>query len=104
MSILSKTYFHDEEAAFRYLEEVVWGDEPVCPHCGALDRLTRVKANPTKRIRHGLWRCGHCKRQFTAKIGTVFEHARVPMHKILQAVYRRRSREALKIRRLNPQC
>lgn len=52
-----------------------------------MDRLTKVKANPAKRIRVGLWRCGDCKKQFTVKIGTVFEHMRIPLHKALQAVY-----------------
>jgi transposase-like protein len=87
MSVLSKPYFHDEEAAFAYLESVIWGAEPICPKCGGVDRITKVKANPEKRIRVGLWRCGDCKRQFTVKIGTVFEHMRIPLHKALQAVY-----------------
>ena len=87
MSVLSRPYFHDEEKAFAYLESVLWADGAVCPHCGAVDRLTKVKANPSKRIRLGLWRCGHCKGQFTVKVGTVFEHARMPLNKMLQAVY-----------------
>ncbi len=87
MSVLSRPYFHDEEKAFAYLESVLWADGAICPHCGALDRLTKVKANPSKRIRLGLWRCGHCKGQFTVKMGTVFEHARIPLNKMLQAVY-----------------
>lgn len=87
MSVLSKPYFHDEEQAFAYLESVLWADGAVCPHCGGTERLTKVKANPAKRVRYGLWRCGQCKGQFTVKIGTVFEHARIPLHKMLQAVY-----------------
>jgi len=87
MSVLSKPYFHNEEAAFAYLESIVWADGSVCPHCGGMDRITKVKANPAKRIREGLWRCGDCKRQFTVKVGTVFEHMRLPLHKALQAVY-----------------
>ena len=87
MSVLSKPYFHNEEAAFAYLESVIWGDEPACPHCGGVDRITKVKANPAKRIRIGLWRCGDCKKQSTVKVGTFFEHMRIPLHKALQAVY-----------------
>jgi len=87
MSVLSRPYFHDEEKAFEYLESVIWADGKVCPHCGGLDRITKVKANPSKRIRLGLWRCGDCKKQFTVKVGTVFEHARLPLFKALQAVY-----------------
>ena len=87
MSALSRPEFHDETKAFEYLESMVWADCKSCPHCGAVHRLTKVTANPAKRIREGLWRCGHCKGQFTAKIGTVFEHARLPLHKMLQALY-----------------
>jgi hypothetical protein len=28
-----------------------------------------------------------CGKQFTVKVGTVFEHARIPLHKVLQAVH-----------------
>jgi len=87
MSVLSKAYFHNEEAAFEYLESKLWADGVVCPHCGGVDRITKVKANPSKRIRVGLWRCGQCKGQFTVKVGTVFEHGRMPLNKMLQAVY-----------------
>lgn len=66
---------------------MIWADGKVCPHCGGIDRITKVQANPSKRIRLGLWRCGDCKGQFTVKVGTVFEHARLPLHKALQAVY-----------------
>lgn len=87
MSALSRPEFHSEEAAFAHLEKMIWRGVPVCVHCGGFDRITKVKANPEKRIRLGLYRCGQCKLQFTVKVGTVFEHARMPLHKMLQAVY-----------------
>lgn len=87
MSVLSRPYFHDEEAAFAFLEGLLWPQGPVCAHCGGMGRMTRVKANVEKRIRMGLWRCGDCKKQCTVKVGTVFEHARIPLHKMLQAVH-----------------
>ncbi len=87
MSVLSRPEFHDEEAAFAHVENMIWGGDPMCPHCGGIERITKVKANPEKRIRVGLWRCGQCKSQFTVKVGTVFEHARMPLHKMLQALY-----------------
>jgi hypothetical protein len=36
-----------------------------------------------------LWKCNEkeCRKQFTVKVGTVFEHGRIPLHKMLQAVY-----------------
>lgn len=86
MSNLSATYLHDEEAAYAFLEGVLWPEGPTCPHCGGVDRITKVKANPEKRIRLGLHRCGDCKKQFTVKVGTVFEASKVKLNLWLQAV------------------
>ena len=58
MSVLSRPYFHDEEAAFEHLEKVLWPTGPVCPHCGGVDRISKIKANPAKRVRYGLHKCG----------------------------------------------
>src|SRR5215210_1108078 len=88
MSILSRPHFHDEAAAFEFLESALWPNGPVCPHCGAMDRISKIKANPEKRVRFGLRKCGHCGKQFRVTVGTVFEHARFPLHKTLQAVHR----------------
>lgn len=96
MSVLSQPRFHDEAKAFEYLERQVWADGVVCPHCGVVGgrvydladvRGSKSKKNPEGAIRHGLKKCGECRKQFTAKIGTVFEHARMPLHKMLQAVH-----------------
>ena len=85
MSVLSKPYFHDEAKAFEYLESILWADGIVCPHCGVVGG--RVYALEGKSTRIGLKKCGECRKQFTVKVGTVFEHARMPLHKMLQAVY-----------------
>lgn len=96
MSILSKPYFHDEAKAFAFLEGVIWVDGVACPHCGTIGGrvydLSDVRGRPTKQspegaVRFGLKKCGECRKQFTVKVGTVFEHARIPLHKMLQAVY-----------------
>lgn len=84
MSILSQPQFHNEKAAFAYLEKVLWPDGPECPHCGARNRASKMKGKAT---RLGLWKCYACRKQFTVKVGTVFEHGRVPLHKFLQASY-----------------
>lgn len=87
MSVLSAPHFHNEEAAFAFLEEALWPQGPVCVHCGRMGRISKIKANPEKRIRYGLHKCGDCSKQFTVKVGTVFEHARIPLRKMLQAVH-----------------
>jgi len=96
MSVLSSPHFHDEAKAFGYLEGVVWAEGVVCPHCGVVGGrvydLAGVRSKPSVKspegvVRHGLKKCGECRKQFTVKVGTVFEHARMPLHKMLQAVH-----------------
>lgn len=91
MSVISKLPFHDEAAAFQYLEETLWPDGPVCPHCGAIGTATKLQGEGKGKrpARIGLWKCNEkeCRKQFTVKVGTVFEHGRIPLHKFLQAVY-----------------
>lgn len=96
MSVLSSPHFHDEAKAFAYLESIVWVDGIACPHCGVVGGrvydLAGVRSKPSKKnpngvVRHGLKKCGECRKQFTVKVGTVFEHARMPLHKMLQAVH-----------------
>ena len=92
---LNAKHFHDEEAAFAELEAILWPDGPVCPHCGALDRiyaLKGVRSKPSKKhpegvVRHGLKKCGHCRKQFTVRVGTVFEDSHAPLHKWFQAIH-----------------
>ncbi len=84
MSILSEPFFHDETAAYEKLESIVWPDGPVCPHCGGMDRITRVGGTTA---RAGLRRCGPCRRQFRVTVGTVFEDSHIALHKWLQAAY-----------------
>jgi transposase-like protein len=96
MSVLSSPHFHDEAKAFAFLESIVWADGTVCPHCGVVAArvydLSGVRSKPSVKnpegvVRHGLKKCGECRKQFTVKVGTVFEHARMPLHKMLQAVH-----------------
>lgn len=82
MSILSQPHFHNEAAAREHLERIVWPNGPVCPRCGGTERIT-----PVKGVRPGVRRCGPCKREFTATVGTIFESSKVPLHKWFQAAH-----------------
>lgn len=97
MSLLNRKYFQNEKAAFQHLESLLWADGVVCPHCGSVDQAGKIegqrtkasKKNPEGVERHGLWKCyaKECRMQFTVRVGTVFESAHIPLHKMLQAVY-----------------
>ncbi|MBY0408497.1 MAG: IS1595 family transposase [Rickettsiales bacterium] len=84
MSILSAPYFHNEEAAIKHLEGIVWADGVVCPKCGVVDNSSALKGKST---RPGLRKCYSCRKQFTVKVGTVFESSHIPLHKWLQAAF-----------------
>ena len=83
-SVLNQPYFQDEAAAFAKLESLIWPNGPVCPHCGSTDRV-RPLAGKAHRI--GLKKCYACRKQFTVKVGTVFEGSHVGLHLWLQAAH-----------------
>ena len=87
MSVLSRPQFHSEAAAYAFVEAELWPEGPTCPHCGGCERISAIKPNPEKKIRIGLKFCGQCRRQFTVKVGTIFEDSHLPMTKWLQAIY-----------------
>ncbi len=82
MSVLSKPHFHSEEAAFHHLEKLLWPNGPVCHHCGSMGKHYNLW-----KTRTGRWKCQDCRRQFRVTVGTVFECAKIPLNKMLQAVY-----------------
>jgi len=83
-SVLSDKHFHDEAAAYRFVEKRVWPQGPVCPHCGGVERISKMKGTST---RIGAYKCYQCRKPFTVKVGTVFEASHVPLHLWLQAIF-----------------
>jgi transposase-like protein len=76
-----------EADAYRYLEQLRWGDQPICPHCGSVDkhyfltpkngtsRKTRTGAASERRV----WKCGACRKQFSVLTGTIFHGTKIPV-------------------------
>jgi transposase-like protein len=85
-SILSARVLQDEAAAIAWVEARVWPEGPVCPHCGNCDG-EKIGKLTGKTARPGLRKCYACRKQFTVKVGTVFEDSHVPMNLWLQAMY-----------------
>jgi transposase-like protein len=83
-TILSDPKFHDEEAAFAFIESLLWPKGPVCPHCGSKERIGRLKG---KSYRIGLHKCYVCRKEFTVRIGTIFEDSHIPLKVWLQAMF-----------------
>lgn len=72
-------YFKDEKTCIQYYENIRWGDEPACPHCGSL------KPYKTKVA----WKCrdNDCNKKFSVKVGTIFENSKLPMRTWLAAIF-----------------
>lgn len=83
-SVFSAPHFHNEEAAYAYVEARIWPEGPVCSHCGGVERISKMQGKST---RVGVYKCYQCRKPFTVKIGTIFESSHVAMHLWLQAMY-----------------
>src|SRR5580700_1275254 len=81
--VLSAPHFHNEEAAFAYVEAHLWPNGPVCPHCGETARIGRLTG---KTSRPGLRKCYACRKGFTVRIGSIFEDSHFPLRLWLQAI------------------
>lgn len=83
--VLSVPHFHNEEAAFAYVEAHLWPEGPTCPHCGNCDQ-ERIGRLTGKTSRPGLRKCYACRKTFTVRIGSIFEDSHFPLHLWLQAI------------------
>ena len=84
MSIFTRPEFHDEQAAYDYVEARVWPNGPTCPKCGEQERVSKMGGKST---RIGAYKCYKCRKPFTVKVGTIFESSHVKMHLWLQAIF-----------------
>src|SRR5436853_6959149 len=83
-SILSAAHFHDEQAAYDFVESRIWPSGPVCVHCGGTERVRKLAGNST---RIGVYKCYDCRKPFTVKVGTIFEASHIPLRLWLQAIF-----------------
>ena len=71
--------FSDLDVATQFLAKLRWPDGPVCPDCGG----KRHSYLTTRR----LWKCKGCKRQFSVKVGTIFEDSKIGLDKWLPTIW-----------------
>src|ERR1700682_163328 len=74
-------FFANPDNALAYMVKLRWPKGIVCPTCGRTD--ARFLENQKK------WQCKsvHAKRQFTVKVGTIFEDSPISLDKWLTAVW-----------------
>jgi transposase-like protein len=73
-------YFSDAERAFQYALNFRWrGGLVTCPRCGS-EKHSFIK---TRRI----WMCYGCNKQFSLKVGTIFEDSPISLDKWMLAMW-----------------
>ncbi len=78
----------DELAAVELFEKLRWGNTPACAHCGSVSVYKMVDAQTGQRNKRHLWRCHDCKKQYTVRIGTVYEESRIELRHWAYAFWR----------------
>src|ERR1700719_1362733 len=72
-------YFSDLDVCTDFVANLRWPDGPVCPRCGS----TEYSYLTTRR----LWKCKGCKKQYSVKLGTIFEDSPLGLDKWLPAIW-----------------
>lgn len=74
-------YFADPDNALKYMVSLRWPNGVTCPYCGSESPMFLA----TRRI----WKCRfrECRKQFSAKVGTIFEDSPLPLDKWLTATW-----------------
>lgn len=72
-------YFADQDVCVQFVAGLRWPEGPVCPRCES----TEHSYLSTRRV----WKCKSCKKQFSVKVGTIFEDSPIPLDKWLVSIW-----------------
>jgi transposase-like protein len=75
-------YFSDEQVCIDAVAAMRWTDGPRCPDCVGDEAKNPYYLKTQKR-----WKCRSCRRQFSVKVGTIFEDSPIPLQKWLPALW-----------------
>jgi transposase-like protein len=71
--------FSDPMFCLETVSVAKWPSGPACPQCES-KRLSFLKTRM-------IWKCLDCRKQFSVKVGTIFEDSAVPLNKWLTAMW-----------------
>lgn len=75
-------YFADLDVATEFVKNLRWSDGPVCDRCGTVDNAYWLASRRVFKCKNG-----KCGRQFSVKVGTIFEDSPLGLDKWLPAVW-----------------
>lgn len=80
--------FVNEDKAREFLESKRWPDgKPICPHCGGEGYALVANSKSKSPGRPGLKKCKKCRKQFTVRVGTIFEESKIKISQWLMAIH-----------------
>jgi len=72
-------YFADAQRCLDFAIAMRWPQGPVCPRCNSLEhRFVKTRT---------LWVCKSCQKQYTVKVGTIFEDSPIKLNKWFCAMW-----------------
>lgn len=72
-------YFADPQRCLDFAVALRWPHGPVCPRCNSVEyRFIKTR---------GLWECKSCQKQYSVKLGTIFEDSHIALDKWLCAIW-----------------
>ncbi len=72
-------YFSELDVATEFLAKLRWPNGPTCPRCESKE----YSFISTRRV----WKCKGCKKQYSVKVGTIFEDSPIGLDKWLPAIW-----------------
>ena len=75
------TYFNNEQVCRDYLEQIRWNGNITCPY-------EDCKHDKVFKYSNGkVYKCDKCKKQFSVRVGTMFEGSKISLQKWFAAIY-----------------
>src|SRR5215216_1013727 len=72
-------YFSNEDVCVQFVARLRWPDGPICPRCGS----PAYSFLSTRRV----WKSTDCKKQYSVKLGSIFEDSPLGLDKWLAAMW-----------------
>jgi transposase-like protein len=74
-------YFDDEQVCIDTVAQMRWPDGPACPKCGSAAARQHYLKNQKR------FQCRDCGKQYSVKVGTIFEDSAIKLDKWLTAMW-----------------
>lgn len=72
--------FPDEKSCREFLEKRRWNGQIACVKCGSTRKIYHINDG-------ALYKCADCRKQFSVRVGTIFEDSALPLQKWFMAIY-----------------